>query len=147
MMGSQGLYRPEIRIESSDDKIGAIDWPTRPDLPPIKRPHLKVPRKRSNKVGSSSSVDYPSRPNSRLKKSHHRKHSWFKRKFCGCCILPELGYSLLFRRIFCYFIKSLKCFFFFRDPTRYHSQRQCVQQQIQLCCKFGHLRLISKEMH
>ena len=126
-MGTQGLYRPEIRIESSDE-IGTIEWPTRPDLPPIKRPHLKVPRKRSNKVESVSSVDY-SRPNSRLKKGH-REHSWFKRKFCGCCILPELG-----RASASLLLRVANSTSHFRVSKRHHCQRQRVQQQIQLCRK------------
>lgn len=97
-MGSEGFYKPEIRVES-DDKIGAIQWPTRPDLPPIKRPHLKVPRRRPNKIGpvasseTNPSVD-SSKPSSRVVPPK-KQHSWFKRTFCGCCIVPELGGPVL----------------------------------------------------
>ena len=90
-MTSEGFYTPKL---DENDDIGTIDWPTLPDLPKIKRPHLKW---KKSKVGATnqsiniSVVDFKPAVTFRGWNSFVRIWHKFWKIFCCCCYVDEKG--------------------------------------------------------
>ena len=87
---TEGYYSPEL---AKNDDIGTINWPTLPDLPKIKRPHLNWTKSKANKVNPSVQHSTHSVLESVRYKPAVTFRAWsrFWKLICACCYYSGPG--------------------------------------------------------
>ena len=87
---TEGYYSPEL---AKNDDIGTINWPTLPDLPKIKRPHLNWTKSKANKINPSVQHSNHSVLESVRYKPAVTFRAWsrFWKLICACCYYSGPG--------------------------------------------------------
>ena len=87
---TEGYYSPEL---AKNDDIGTINWPTLPDLPKIKRPHLNWTKSKANKINPSVQHSTHSVLESVRYKPAVTFRAWsrFWKLICACCYYSGPG--------------------------------------------------------